>query len=36
MAEAVRRHGQRYRQPRENPHRVALLVQVDRVMGWTG
>lgn len=33
VAEAVRRYAQRYRQPRENPERVAILISVDRVMG---
>ncbi|HET9873391.1 MAG TPA: TIGR03618 family F420-dependent PPOX class oxidoreductase [Propionibacteriaceae bacterium] len=33
VAEAVRRYAERYRQPRENPLRVALHVQVKRVMG---
>ena len=33
VAEAVRRYAQRYRQPRENPERVAILVTVDRAMG---
>ncbi len=32
VAEAVRRYAQRYRQPSENPSRVALLVEVDRVL----
>lgn len=33
VAEAVRRYAERYRPPRENPHRVALEIVVDRVLG---
>ena len=33
VAEAVRRYGQRYRQPRENPARVVIEIAVDRVLG---
>jgi PPOX class probable F420-dependent enzyme len=33
VAEAVARYAQRYRQPRENPARVALLISVTRVVG---
>ncbi len=33
IAEAVRRYAIRYRQPRENPRRVALIMQVDSLMG---
>lgn len=33
VAEAVRRYAERYRQPRENPARVVLQIQVDRVLG---
>ncbi|WP_370617363.1 pyridoxamine 5'-phosphate oxidase family protein [Mumia qirimensis] len=33
IADAVRRYAQRYRQPRENPDRVAIVVEVDRIMG---
>lgn len=33
VAEAVRRYAERYRPPRENPHRVALEVTVSRVLG---
>jgi PPOX class probable F420-dependent enzyme len=33
VAEAVRRYAQRYRQPSENPRRVALEIAVDRVLG---
>lgn len=33
IAEAVRRYAVRYRQPRENPRRVALIMQVDSMMG---
>lgn len=33
VADAVARYAVRYRQPRVNPSRVALLVQVDRVLG---
>jgi len=33
VAEAVRRYAERYRQPRINPERVALVIAVDRVLG---
>jgi F420H(2)-dependent biliverdin reductase len=33
VAEAVRRYAERYRQPRENPRRVALRVSLTRVVG---
>jgi F420H(2)-dependent biliverdin reductase len=33
VAEAVRRYAVRYRQPRENPRRVALEIAVTRVLG---
>ena len=33
VAEAVERYAGRYRQPRENPERVALRVELDRVIG---
>lgn len=33
VAEAVRRYAVRYRQPRENPERVAIEIDVDRMMG---
>lgn len=33
VAEAVRRYAERYRQPRENPARVALRIRVTRVLG---
>jgi PPOX class probable F420-dependent enzyme len=33
VAEAVRRYAGRYRQPRDNPERVALRVELDRVIG---
>jgi PPOX class probable F420-dependent enzyme len=33
IAESVRRYADRYRQPRENPFRVTILVAVDRVLG---
>ncbi|WP_375501890.1 pyridoxamine 5'-phosphate oxidase family protein [uncultured Jatrophihabitans sp.] len=33
VAEAVARYAQRYRQPRENPNRVALEIAVDRILG---
>ena len=35
IAEAVRRYARRYRQPRPNPRRVALIMQVDSIMGRT-
>ena len=33
VAEAVRRYAQRYRVPRENPRRVALRIEITRVLG---
>jgi PPOX class probable F420-dependent enzyme len=33
IAEAVRRHGQRYKVPSENPRRVAIEIAVDRILG---
>jgi PPOX class probable F420-dependent enzyme len=33
VAEAVRRYGGRYREPRPNPARVVLEIAVDRVLG---
>ncbi len=33
VAEAERRYAGRYRTPRENPERVVVLVEVDRVLG---
>jgi PPOX class probable F420-dependent enzyme len=33
VAEAVRRYAQRYRPPAENPARVVLEIDVDRVLG---
>ena len=33
VAEAVRRYAERYRQPRENPERVALRITITRVIG---
>ncbi|WP_156758703.1 PPOX class F420-dependent oxidoreductase [Actinokineospora pegani] len=33
VAEAERRYAARYRQPRVNPERVVLLIQVTRVLG---
>ncbi len=33
VADAVQRYARRYRTPRENPQRVALLIRVDRVLG---
>src|SRR5689334_5159308 len=33
VAEAVARYAVRYRQPRENPARVAIEITVDRIMG---
>ena len=33
VAEAVRRYAERYRQPRENPARVALRIRITRVLG---
>ena len=33
VAEAVRRYAGRYRQPRDNPRRVALRIRLTRVLG---
>jgi PPOX class probable F420-dependent enzyme len=33
VADAVARYARRYRQPRVNPLRVALIIEVDRVLG---
>ncbi|MCE0538925.1 PPOX class F420-dependent oxidoreductase [Kineosporia rhizophila] len=33
VEDAVRRYAQRYRQPRENPQRVVVAIEVDRVLG---
>ncbi|GAA1925551.1 pyridoxamine 5'-phosphate oxidase family protein [Nocardioides marmoribigeumensis] len=33
VAEAVERYAGRYRQPRDNPDRVALRIELDRVIG---
>ena len=33
VAEAVRRYAERYRQPRDNPARVALRIEVTRTLG---
>jgi PPOX class probable F420-dependent enzyme len=33
VADAVERYAQRYRQPRENPARVAIEISVDRILG---
>ena len=33
VADAVARYAQRYRQPRVNPKRVALIIEVDRMLG---
>jgi F420H(2)-dependent biliverdin reductase len=33
VADAVRRYAERYRQPRENPERVALRITITRVIG---
>ena len=33
VAEAVRRYAERYRQPRENPDRVALRIVITRAVG---
>ncbi len=33
VAEAVARYARRYRQPRENPARVAIVISVDRILG---
>jgi PPOX class probable F420-dependent enzyme len=33
VADAVRRYSERYRQPRENPERVAIVIEVTAVLG---
>jgi PPOX class probable F420-dependent enzyme len=33
VADAVRRYAERYRQPRENPQRVAVRITITRVIG---
>lgn len=33
IADAVARYAERYRQPRVNPKRVALLIEVDQMLG---
>lgn len=33
VAEAVRRYAERYRQPRENPARVAVRIEITRLLG---
>jgi PPOX class probable F420-dependent enzyme len=33
VADAVERYARRYRQPRENPARVAIEITVDRILG---
>ena len=33
IAEAVRRHAERYKAPSENPRRVAIEIVVDRILG---
>jgi F420H(2)-dependent biliverdin reductase len=33
VADAVERYARRYKQPRENPSRVALEISVDRILG---
>jgi PPOX class probable F420-dependent enzyme len=33
IADAVARYAQRYRQPRVNPRRVALIIEVDQMLG---
>ena len=33
VAEAERRYGARYQAPRPNPSRVAIIIEVDRVLG---
>jgi PPOX class probable F420-dependent enzyme len=33
VADAERRYAERYRQPRENPLRVVLVMEVDRILG---
>ena len=34
VAEAVRRYAERYRQPRENPERVAIRISITSVIGY--
>ncbi len=36
VAEAVALYSERYRQPRENPERVAILIDITKVMGSPG
>jgi PPOX class probable F420-dependent enzyme len=36
VAEAVERYARRYRQPRDNPARVALVVRATRLLGSSG
>lgn len=36
VAEAERRYAERYKNPRANPERVALRIEVDRVLGNVG
>jgi PPOX class probable F420-dependent enzyme len=36
VAEAVRRYAERYRQPRTNPVRVAIRIELTRVLGNVG
>jgi PPOX class probable F420-dependent enzyme len=36
VAEAVRRYAERYRQPRPNPARVAIRIELTRVLGNVG
>jgi PPOX class probable F420-dependent enzyme len=36
VAEAVRRYAERYRQPRPNPERVVIEIEVDRLLGNVG
>jgi F420H(2)-dependent biliverdin reductase len=36
VAEAVRRYAERYRQPRPNPARVAIRIELRRVLGNVG
>lgn len=33
VAEAVQRYAERYREPRVNPERIVMLVQIDRIVG---
>ena len=33
VADAERRYAERYRQPRENPKRVVLVIEVQRILG---